>query len=145
MQTGEFLETGSAGNGFISITFQDNCHKAIGISSFQNYQHAHTNTNTNTHKAARSLTHFITQPVTASYCSRSQSCQQQLRIFQKSESLRFYSCRFQGAPVLEWIAVHIYSCLRSPVILTLRLLMSYIYGAPILDVSRSHTTTQHSR
>jgi len=27
--------------------------------------------------------------------------------------------------------------------LTLRLLMSYIYGAPILDVSRSHTTTQH--
>ena len=35
--------------------------------------------------------------------------------------------------------------------LTLRLLMSYIYiyiyiyGAPILDVSRSYTTTQHSR
>ena len=30
-------------------------------------------------------------------------------------------------------------------LLTLRLLMSYIYGAPILDVSRSHTMTQHSR
>ena len=29
--------------------------------------------------------------------------------------------------------------------LTIRLLMSYIYGAPILDVSSSHTTTQHSR
>ena len=29
--------------------------------------------------------------------------------------------------------------------LTPRLLMSYIYGAPNLDVSRSHTTTQHSR
>jgi hypothetical protein len=29
--------------------------------------------------------------------------------------------------------------------LTLRWLMSYIYGAPILDVSSSHTTTQHSR
>ena len=35
--------------------------------------------------------------------------------------------------------------------LTLRLLMSYIYiyiyiyGAPILDISRSHTTTHHSR
>jgi len=29
--------------------------------------------------------------------------------------------------------------------LTLRLLMSYIYAAPILDVSRSHTTTHHSR
>ena len=30
-------------------------------------------------------------------------------------------------------------------LLTLRRLMPYIYGAPILDVSRSHTTTQHSR
>jgi len=30
-------------------------------------------------------------------------------------------------------------------VLTLRRLMSYIYGAPILDVSRSHTTAQHSR
>ena len=29
--------------------------------------------------------------------------------------------------------------------LTLRQLMSYIYGAPILDVSRSHTTTHYSR
>jgi len=29
--------------------------------------------------------------------------------------------------------------------LTLRVLMSYICGAPILDVSRSHTTTHHSR
>ena len=29
--------------------------------------------------------------------------------------------------------------------LTLRLLKSYIYGAHILDVSRSHTTTHHSR
>jgi hypothetical protein len=30
-------------------------------------------------------------------------------------------------------------------LLTLRLLMPYIYGAPILDVSRSHTTTHYSR
>jgi len=30
-------------------------------------------------------------------------------------------------------------------LLIFRLLMSCIYGAPILDVSRSHTTTQHSR
>ena len=29
--------------------------------------------------------------------------------------------------------------------LTLRSLTLYIYGAPILDVSRSNTTTQHSR
>ena len=30
-------------------------------------------------------------------------------------------------------------------LLTLRQLMLYMYGAPILDVSRSHTTTHHSR
>ena len=30
-------------------------------------------------------------------------------------------------------------------LLTYGRLMSYIYGVPILDVSRSHTTTQHSR
>ena len=30
-------------------------------------------------------------------------------------------------------------------LLTFRLLMPYVYAAPILDVSRSHTTTQHSR
>jgi len=35
--------------------------------------------------------------------------------------------------------------LRTAQILTLRSLTLYIYGAPILDVSRSHTTTQHSR
>ena len=29
--------------------------------------------------------------------------------------------------------------------LTLRQLMSYIYGAPILGVSRSHTMTHHSQ
>jgi len=29
--------------------------------------------------------------------------------------------------------------------LTIRLQMSYMYGGPILDVSRSHTTTHHSR
>ena len=37
------------------------------------------------------------------------------------------------------------TCRPSKPGLTLRLLMSYIYGAPILDVSRSHTTTHHSR
>ena len=37
------------------------------------------------------------------------------------------------------------SLLHSFYVLTLRWLMSYIYGAPTLDVSRSHTTTQHSR
>jgi len=36
----------------------------------------------------------------------------------------------------------LYVCLLC---LTLRLLMSYIYGAPILDLSSSHTTTHHSR
>ena len=35
--------------------------------------------------------------------------------------------------------------LHFSISLTLRRLMSYLYGAPILDVSRSHTTTHHSR
>ena len=39
---------------------------------------------------------------------------------------------------------HMQICMTGT-LLTLRQLMSYIYGAPILDVSRSHTTTQHSR
>ena len=42
-------------------------------------------------------------------------------------------------------AVSLIYPLASRAFLTLRWLMSYIYGAPILDVSRSHTTTQHSR
>ena len=41
--------------------------------------------------------------------------------------------------------LHIFLSLSYYFLLTLRRLMSYIYGAPILDVSRSHTTTQHSR
>ena len=47
---------------------------------------------------------------------------------------------------LALLAHHFLHVSRIRVIsLTIRLLMSYIYGAPILDVSRSHTTTQHSR
>ena len=46
-------------------------------------------------------------------------------------------------------AHHFLHVSRIRIKLTFRLLMSYIYiyiyGAPILDVSRSHTTTQHSR
>ena len=43
-----------------------------------------------------------------------------------------------------WARNRLY-CAVVCVFLTLRRLMSYIYGAPILDVSRSHITTQHSR
>jgi len=46
-------------------------------------------------------------------------------------------CTFSGPYVVLSI-----SCSH---VLTLRSLTLYIYGAPILDVSRSHTTTQHSR
>jgi len=45
------------------------------------------------------------------------------------------------------VACRVKYVLLLPATLTLRRLMSYIYiyGAPILDVSRSHTTTQHNR
>ena len=48
----------------------------------------------------------------------------------------------------DWLAAFYLELLEAILfiaVLTLRRLMSYIYGAPILDVSRSHTTTQHSR
>ena len=49
--------------------------------------------------------------------------------------------------VLLRVISHDYVVTTMTPLLTLRRLMSYIYiyGAPILDVSRSHTTTQHSR
>ena len=48
--------------------------------------------------------------------------------------------------LLALLGVHFLHVTRIRVkSLTLRLLMSYIYGAPILDVSRSHTTTHQSR
>ena len=48
--------------------------------------------------------------------------------------------------LLALLTQHFFHVSRTMVkSLTLGLLMSYIYGAPILDVSRSHTTTQHSR
>ena len=47
------------------------------------------------------------------------------------------------------VVYYLAAYLQVPSTLTLRLLMSYIYiyiyGAPILDVSRSYTTTHHSR
>jgi len=44
-----------------------------------------------------------------------------------------------------FVCCHMHRTAHTLFCLTLRWLMSYIYGAPILDVSRSHTTTQHSR
>jgi hypothetical protein len=59
-----------------------------------------------------------------------------------------WCCRYVVLSVYG--VVRIWCCryvvvLAPKALLTLRRLMSYIYGAPILDVSRSHTTTQHSR
>jgi len=45
----------------------------------------------------------------------------------------------------DHLHMHVFCNKGGESLLTLRRLMSYIYGAPILDVSRSHTTTQHSR
>ena len=52
-----------------------------------------------------------------------------------------FTCVRRGLPIAGTQVIVFYKVFS----LTLRRLMSYIYGAPILDVSRSHTTTQHSR
>jgi uncharacterized membrane protein AbrB (regulator of aidB expression) len=46
---------------------------------------------------------------------------------------------------MVYIFLNLFIAYLKQTILTLRSLTLYIYGAPILDVSRSHTTTQHSR
>jgi hypothetical protein len=46
---------------------------------------------------------------------------------------------------IRWPVVVLRWPLKCSCPLTLRWLMSYMYGAPIPDVSRSRTTTQHSR
>ena len=46
------------------------------------------------------------------------------------------TCRLLMSYIYIYIYVYIYICVYIYI---------YIYGAPILDVSRSHTTTQHSR
>ena len=53
-------------------------------------------------------------------------------------------CQFPSSPNCNFV-LYLPLCYLNHANLTLRWLMSYIYGAPILDVSRSHTTTQHSR
>jgi len=50
-----------------------------------------------------------------------------------------------GSLYIRWVFDWFLGVILSLLILTLRWLISYIYGAPILDVSRSHTTMQHSR
>ena len=77
--------------------------------------------------------------------------------FLPNTMLLHYVARIKQIPSLGtyWVSwarwIHFttshHTSLRSMAILTLRHLMSYIYiyGAPILDVPRSHTTMQHSR
>ena len=62
-----------------------------------------------------------------------------------------YTGEFPGYFIYIKVQLHVlaiimeYMLHKDHIQLILRRLMSYIYGAPILDVSRSHTTTQHSR
>ena len=55
---------------------------------------------------------------------------------------RLFLSEFNETCIFSTVFRKIY---KYQISLTLRWLMSYIYGAPILDLSRSHTTTQHSR
>ena len=70
-------------------------------------------------------------------CSSTPLCQKAVMRF-----AYFTHPRFQLVPGVSKNGTWIHNYTRS---LTLRSLTLYIYGAPILDVSRSHTSTQHSR
>ena len=69
---------------------------------------------------------------------------------QKLNQIKFNPLKPELNPICYLLALlgvhHFLQVSRIRVkLLTFRLLMSYIYGASILDVFRSHTTTQHSR
>ena len=69
-----------------------------------------------------------------------------LRFFLIAFKVYFSSRRAALPGIIEYtVFITVTSRNTCDLLLTLRRLMSYIYGAPILDVSRSHTTTQHSR
>ena len=71
------------------------------------------------------------------------------RLFSDVSSVKFNPLKPELNPICYLLALLAHHFLHVSRIrvksLTIRLLMSYIYGAPVLDVSRSHTTTQHSR
>ena len=81
------------------------------------------------------------------YCLNLLRC---YRYFSLSDFVCFNPLNPELNPIcylLELLGAHqfIYVSRIRVKLLTFRRLMSYTYGAPILDVSRSHTTTQHSR
>ena len=85
-------------------------------------------------------------PTNAAVCIRNVNSFNQKTLF----AVRFNPLNAELNPICYLLALleahHFLHVSRIRVkLLTFRLLMSYIYGAPILDVSRSHTTTQHSR
>ena len=72
------------------------------------------------------------------------------RVFQREHNFQVNPLNAELNPICYLLALlgahHFLHVSRIRVkSLTFRLLMLYIYGAPILDVSRSHTTTHHSR
>ena len=92
-----------------------------------------------------SIAHNIQRPITGSETNNSFS-----RMRKEAVVALFNPLNPELNPICYLLALlkahHFLHVSRIMVkLLTFRLLMSYMYGAPILDVSRSHTTTQHSR
>ena len=126
--------------------------------------HKQTNTRTHICVCARMHTHEIDRAWTLRNCQPtvySVSRQELKYLITCSPGMKHF-CELEVSPylrvnplnaelnpicyLLALLAHHFLHVSRIRVkLLTLRLLMSYIYGAPILDVSRSHTMTQHSR
>jgi hypothetical protein len=93
------------------------------------------------------LKHSVREELTAKL--RFKSCKDHTCLGVKVLSIKFNPLSPELNPICYLLALLAHGFLHVSRIrvksLTLRFLTSYIYGAPILDVSRSHTTTQHSR
>jgi len=98
---------------------------------------------------SRFISHLSTSFQSLALCILTQCCRNALQLVFFKQDCSLNPLKPELNPICYLLALLAHHLLHVGRIrvksLTLRLLMSYIYGAPILDVSRSHTTTQHSR
>jgi len=154
-------------NGFIMLTaawMSTTLHMNVNNTTHESQQHytqmsttLHINVNNTTHECQQHYT-WMSKTLRMNVNNTTHECQQHYTWMSTTlhmnvnntthECQQHYTwnslLRFHGNSIYA-NASRCYVMPTLPMLLTLRSLTLYIYGAPILDVSRSHTTTQHSR